>query len=180
MCPPIPPKKLIVCLCPKFKRTVLYCSKSKTTISWALAFALRELILQLKETLRSHHEDTFFFLNLSHFYLPKFFGLNQSQEKKPDLQKSSFKFCSIKVPSQKTLFNEKENQVPLFQSLFWKILFSLPQSKAQSKICVQCFGPNSIFVNRKKNYTHTSQCNNDTSLLSNAISFLISEQIFQS
>ena len=114
MCPPIPPKKLIVCLSPKFKRTVLYCSKSKTTISWALAFALRELILQLKETLRSHHEDTFFFLNLSHFYLPKFFGLNQSQEKKPDLQKSSFKFCSLKVPSQKTLFNEKENQVPLF------------------------------------------------------------------
>jgi len=33
---------------------------------------------------------------------------------------------------------------------------------------------------KKKNYTHTSQCNNDTSLLSNAISFLISEQIFQS
>jgi len=75
---------------------------------------LRELILQLKETLRSHHEDTFFFLNLSHFYLPKFFGLNQSQEKSLTYKNRGFKFCSLKVPSQKTLFNEKENQVPLF------------------------------------------------------------------
>ena len=103
MCPPIP-QKLIVCLCPKFKRTVLYCSKSKTTISWALAFALRELILQLKETLRSHHEDTFFFLNLSHFYLPKFFGLNQSQEKKPDLQKIELQILFPKSSFTKNTF----------------------------------------------------------------------------
>ena len=108
----------IVCLCPKFKRTVLYCSKSKTTVSWALAFALRELILQLNETLRSHHEDTFFFLNLSQFYLPNFFGLNQSQEKSLTYKtKSSFKFCSLKVPSQKKnpLFNEKKIKYPFFQ-----------------------------------------------------------------
>ena len=154
MCPPIPPKKLIVCLCPKFKRTVLYCSKSKTTISWALAFALRELILQLKETLRSHHEDTFFFLNLSHFYLPKFFGLNQSQEKKPDLQKkSSFKFCSLKVPSQKKLFNEK-NQVPLFCLASGKSFFPFLKAKLNQRFVCNVLVQIQFLWTEKKLYTH--------------------------
>ena len=155
MCPPIP-KKLIVCLCPKFKRTVLYCSKSKTTISWALAFALRELILQLKETLRSHHEDTFFFLNLSHFYLPKFFGLNQSQEKSLTYKKSSFKFCSLKVPSQKkTLFNEKKKSSTPFLVSFLENPFSPPSKQSSIKdLCAMFWSKFNFCEQKKKLYTH--------------------------